>query len=803
MIGQTISHYKITEKLGGGGMGVVYKAQDTKLKRTVALKFLPPDLTRDPEAKERFIHEAQAASALDHKNICTIYEVGETNDGQLFIAMACYEGETLKARIAPAREQESGEAGGKGQLPIEEALNFADQIAQGLTRAHEAGIVHRDIKPANIIITTRGEVKIVDFGLAKLSGRTLLTKSGTTLGTAAYMSPEQAKGERVDQRTDIWSLGVVLYEMLTGKRPFESEYEQALVYSIINQDPTPIRNLRPDVPEAIEKICRRAMAKEARDRYQNVSEFLTDLSSYRTGTQLSRQTARLPNKKRRILYAGMAATVLAIASVVFFYNTGKGRVFDRVVVLPFHNVSKDSTQEYMADGVTEEVIAKLQQIATLSVPPIRAMIKFKGSSASYADIARELNAKALVDASIQIVNNRVRIFVKLVDPASDRPLWSDTYDGDMEDILDLQSKIAQALVGEVRVKVTPDEALRLAQSRKVDPDVTRFTFLAKHELEYGWNEESFHKAIGLFEKAINRDSTYAPAWAGLGEALWYLAATGWEFVAPADVRGRAVAAVEKALELDPNLADAHKACASIALDGEWDVAKAQRHLERSLELQPGYAAAHAIYGQMLFVTLHRREESRRHLDRARELDPLLPWNDINWVGWSLYQGRLEEALQRGAQARQRDSSNAAFPWLLGFADLLLSKPAQAVPAFETALRLDSPDRPAPMLAPLGLAYGLAGRRNNALKILAEMEQASKTRYISPFCLAVANSGVGRMDEAYRLLDVALEERTPWLVNGTTYDGNCVALRRDPRWKSFTERLRKLVRLPEGTPNPYL
>ncbi len=222
MIGTTISHYKILEKLGEGGMGVVYKAEDTKLKRTVALKFLPPELTRDPEAKERFIHEAQAASALDHNNICTIYEVAEIDDGQLFIAMACYEGETLKSRIA------------QGQLRIEEALDFVGQIAQGLVRAHEVGIVHRDIKPANIIVTTRGEVKIVDFGLAKLSGRTLLTKSGTTLGTAAYMSPEQARGEQVDQRTDIWSLGVVLYEMLTGKRPFESEYEQALVYSILN-----------------------------------------------------------------------------------------------------------------------------------------------------------------------------------------------------------------------------------------------------------------------------------------------------------------------------------------------------------------------------------------------------------------------------------------------------------------------------------------------------------------------------------------------------------------------------------------
>jgi eukaryotic-like serine/threonine-protein kinase len=270
LIGQTISHYKILEKLGEGGMGVVYKAEDTKLNRMVALKFLPPDLTRDPEAEQRFIHEAQAASALEHANICSVHEIGEL-EGQTFIVMGYYEGETLKKRIE------------RGPLPIDEAVSITIQVAEGLSKAHQAGIVHRDIKPANIVLTKDGAAKILDFGLAKVAGHTLLTKPGTTLGTAAYMSPEQAKGETIDDRSDLWSLGVTLYEMLSGTRPFESDYEQALVYSILNAEPQPLRRIRSEVSESLEKISRRALQKKPVERYQTAAELIADLESYRAG----------------------------------------------------------------------------------------------------------------------------------------------------------------------------------------------------------------------------------------------------------------------------------------------------------------------------------------------------------------------------------------------------------------------------------------------------------------------------------------------------------------------------------------
>ena len=792
MVGTTVSHYKILEHLGGGGMGVVYKAQDLRLDRPVALKFLPPDLTRDPKAKQRFVHEAKAASALQHINICTVHDIDQTRDGRIFIVMDLYPGETLKKRIE------------HGPLPIDEAVNITSQVAQGLAKAHEAGIVHRDIKPANIIVTDDGVLKILDFGLAKLSGRTMLTKTGSPLGTVAYMSPEQARGETADRTTDIWSLGVTFYEMLTGKKPYESDYEQALVYTILNEDPRPIGDLRPEVPKAIEKICRRAMAKDPKDRYQTASELRADLEFYKAGIQLSRQTRKILTKKRLVLYTGLATIVCVIAMVVILYGTGKGRVIDRVGVLPFHNLSKDSTQELYADAMTEEVICKLQQVASLNVPS--SIMKFKGSQASYGEIARELNAKALISGSIQIVNNRVHVIAKLIDPATDGSLWTETYDDNMEDILDLQSKIARAVVAEVRVNVTRDEAARLGLSRKVDPEAYSTTLQgkAKVTLEHATSEGEIRQAIELFQKAIERDSTYAPAWAGLGEALWMLAETGFECVAPAEVHDKAIAAAERALELDPNLPDAHKARAVIAFGGEWDLAKAQRHYERALELQPGYAAAHNLYGQMLSgMPLPHFGEARRHFDRARELDPLSPWNDINMIAWWQNQGRPEKALEECERARMRDPNLWTVRWQIGFVKLVLGRPSQAIPQFEAVLKPFSPDRPSSVLTPLGLAYGLAGRRTDAHRILAEMEQASRKRYISPFYLASVYSGLGRMDEAFRLLDRALEQRTPYLVLCTPLDPLSVALRRDPRWRPFIDRLRRLVRLPSGTPDPYL
>ena len=385
MIGTTISHYKILEKLGEGGMGVVYKAEDTRLKRTVALKFLPHDLSRDPEAKERFIHEAQAASSLDHPNICTVFEIGEHNEGQMFIAMACYEGETLKEKIP------------KGPLELDEAIGIAKQIAEGLAGAHKHGIVHRDIKPANIIITTDGVAKILDFGLAKLAGQAHLTKTGSPVGTAAYMSPEQAQGMEIDHRTDIWSAGVVLYEMLTGHLPFGGDHEAARLYSIVHEQPQPLSSFRSDLPTDIELCITKLLQKVPGDRFQHARELLSQLGT----TQKKREHEREP-------------TLPSIA------------------VLPFVNMSPNPENEYFSDGLSEEIINALSKLEDLHVTARTSAFRFRGKDLDMREIGKQLNVSNVLEGSVRRAGNRLRVAAQLINVADGYHLWSETYDRELE-----------------------------------------------------------------------------------------------------------------------------------------------------------------------------------------------------------------------------------------------------------------------------------------------------------------------------------------------------------------------------------
>ncbi|MFQ5640839.1 MAG: protein kinase, partial [bacterium] len=417
MIGKTISHYKIIEKLGGGGMGVVYKAKDTKLKRTVALKFLPPDLTRDAEAKERFMLEAQAASALDHPNICTIYEIDETEDGQLFIAMACYDGETLKQKVAG------------GKLQVASAMDISCQIAQGMAKAHEQGIVHRDIKPANLMVTSDGIVKILDFGLAKLTGVTQLTKTGTTLGTVAYMSPEQAQGVTMDHRTDIWSLGVVLYEMVSGELPFRGEYEQAVIYSILNEEPEQTT----EIPANLQQIVAKALAKEPEDRYQQMDEILTDLSA------LKKELESESTKEA----------------------VGKEKQAPSIAVLPFVDMSPEKDQEYFCDGMAEELIDALTKLEGLKVASRTSAFQFKGKEISIKKIGKELEVNQVLEGSVRKAGNRLRITAQLINVADGYHLWSEKYDRELEDVFAIQDDIAETIVNTLKVKLVGEKEVPL------------------------------------------------------------------------------------------------------------------------------------------------------------------------------------------------------------------------------------------------------------------------------------------------------------------------------------------------------
>ena len=559
MIGSVVSHYKILEHLGGGGMGVVYKAEDTKLKRTVALKFLPPELTRDPEAKERFIHEAQAASALQHNNICTVHDIDESPDGQLFIVMDFYEGETLKKKIE------------RGPLPFGEAVEIAISVARGLAKAHEAGMVHRDIKPANIMVTKDGEAKIVDFGLAKLARQTRLTREGTTLGTVVYMSPEQARGEEVDQRCDIWSLGVVLYEMLTGHPPFRSDYEQALVFSILNDEAPPLPPLPSDVHNRLEKIIQKALKKEPSARYQRIEEFESDLTNIKPG---NRDSASQPasgeeqrHAKRGWLVAPAILLLGSLAAITVYLVRTPGEetatsAVRRLVVLPFENLGP-AENEYFTDGMTEELTSRLSSLSNLRVISRASAVQYVKSNKQMEQIGRELGVDYALEGAVrwapsQSGASRVRINSSLTRISDKTTLWTETYDRVIDDIFALQSEISSKVVERLGITLLEPERKSVAVSPTTNLEAYQSYLRARYYAgRPHFTVSNWLHVVDAYQRAVELDTGFALAYAELARAharLYYL----WQDHSP-DRLARARGAAQRAIALAPDMAGVHLA----------------------------------------------------------------------------------------------------------------------------------------------------------------------------------------------------------------------------------------------------
>ncbi len=606
MIGQTLSHYRILDELGSGGMGTVYRAQDTKLDRSVALKFLAPHLAQSEEEKRRFVQEARAASSLDHPNICTIFEIGDMEDGRMFIAMACYEGESLKDRI------------GRGALPVDEALGFALQVARGLEKAHARGIIHRDIKPANILLTEDGQVKIVDFGLAKLSGHTVLTREGTTLGTAAYMSPEQATGRGVDHRTDIWSLGVVLYEMLAGERPFRGHYEQAVIYAILNEDPEPLRALNSSVPQDVEAVVLKALSKKPAGRFPTMQAFREELHAVVEGTS--------PRPVGR-----MAAAV-------------------KLAVLPLVNLTGDPDQEFFSDGLTMEMIAQLGRLhpQSLSVIARTSVMRYKKSDVSIDQIGRELGVDYVLEGSAQREGSRVRIIAELIRVEDQTQLWGDIFEREMSGILSLQNEVSQKVAGALALKLLPSEKALLAHARPVDPEAHE-AFLRGMYFSQKVTPADLNTAEEYFDLALEKDLSYAPAYAG--RAWVWAIRNQMGFASPEEAVPKAKDAARRALELDTDSADAHQVLAGLRAFTDWDWEAAGESWRRTLELNGNAAVAQALYAHFLAITGHV-EEARSHSEKAAVLDPFNPLIQ-SWHAQIVYsQRKFDEAIALAREAQR-------------------------------------------------------------------------------------------------------------------------------------------------------
>jgi serine/threonine protein kinase len=514
MIGKTISHYSIIEKIGGGGMGVVYKAQDLNLDRFVALKFLPPHLTTSEEEKQRFIHEAKAASSLDHNNICAVYEIDESEDGQLFISMACYEGDTLDKKIKDK------------PLPIEDAIDITIQIAQGLTKAHEKEIVHRDIKPANIMLTDDGVVKILDFGLAKLSTQTKLTKESTTLGTVSYISPEQAKGEEVDYRTDIWSLAIILYEMLTGQLPFKGEYESAVIYSILNDTQEPITGLRTGVPMELERIIKKCLQKNPAERYQHIDELIVDLGGLKSESTGIRSMEVKQKKLSKTVLIPITILSILILIVGGYFLIQPGEMSESewknsIAVLPFENISNDSEQEYFCDGMTEQIISNLAKLPKLKVISRTSVMKYKATDKTIPEIGKELNVAHVLEGSVRKFGDRIRVTAQLIGTEDDFHIWTEYYDREYNKLFDVQDDISEKIATNLLTTLSQEDKKEVKTNRPSNTEAYEYYMKGRyfHDKKYWKSEnlEDFKSSEKMFKRAIELDPNYADSYASLAD----------------------------------------------------------------------------------------------------------------------------------------------------------------------------------------------------------------------------------------------------------------------------------------------
>jgi len=785
--GTRLGPYEIVSALGAGGMGEVYRAKDLRLERDIAVKVLPESVARDPEALARFEREAKSVAALSHPNILAIHDVGREADVS-FAVMELLDGESLADRIAHSK------------LPWRKAAQIGIAIADGLSAAHSRGVVHRDLKPANVFVTSDGRVKILDFGLARAFERSLdatgreqtaapqhpmagvdlsalptaagypdLTEPGTLLGTVGYMSPEQVRGLPADARSDIFSFGCVLYEMVAGRRAFSRETAAETLTAILREDPDPLAASAEGVPLELDRIVGHCLEKNPEERFQSARDLAFNLRAAAAGsavTQTSPIASRPPRRRGVWLGGAIGLIVLLVVGLLLLPRRGArpGAPGDApaaapriasLAVLPLQNLSGDPEQEYFADGMTEALITDLAKIQALRVISRTSIMQYKGAKKPLPQIAKELGVDAVIEGSVMRAGDRVRITAQLIHAATDRHLWAENYERDLKDVLALQGEVAQAIAREIRVAVSPEEKTRLASSRPVNP-AAHEAYLKGRYWQLKHSEKGFRKASELYDRAVALDPGYALAWAAIAENLGYAADL---YVPTSEAYSKARPAAERALQLDESLAEAHTSLGVIKAYFDWDWRGAETELVRAIELSPSSASSRNWYGWFLAI-LGRFDESISQLELARTLDPLSP-TAISALGLAhVLKGDYERATV------QLDRALALAPAFWAprlFRTWMYERKGDFGAAVREVEAIELQQLGPFGLAELGRAYALAGRRADARKILRELEKVSRTAHVSPFVFAQIHAALGEKDLAFEWLRKCQRERSTGLA----------------------------------------